>query len=264
MLRLADGLDKDWKDWLALNLERGCAKRDLYEVMISGGLDRDLVCRELDYKPLIADRVSNSGDDRPGFASCAENIRQLKSPHIDLFVVDNFLSADECRHVIEGIKHDLRPSTTTDDSDETFRTSHTCDLGILDDPFVDEIDQRICGLMGIDRALSETLQGQYYRLGEQFKAHTDYFEPEDFAQHTAQQGQRTWTFMIYLNTTAAGGETRFPRVDQVFSPRRGQALAWNNLLANGEVNPATLHHGMPVIRGYKAIVTKWFRQWPVA
>lgn len=259
---MTDGLNKDWRDWVALNLERGCAKQDLCEIMIREGLDAELVYRVLDYKPSTADRESGAGRGRPGFEILEGNIRRLESPHIDLLVVEDFLSTGECRRLVEIIKRDLRPSSTTDDSDKSFRTSRTCDLGILSNPWVDEIDRRICDIMGIDRLLSEPLQGQYYQVGEEFKPHTDYFEPVDYPEHTAHTGQRTWTFMVYLNTTAAGGETRFPRVDRNFSPRRGRALAWNNLLANGEVNPTTLHHGMPVVRGYKAIVTKWFRQRP--
>lgn len=259
---MAEGLNKDWHDWVALNLERGCAKQDLFEIMIREGFEPELVYRVLDYKPSPARRESGGAGSGPAFETLEDHIRRLESPHIDLFVVEDFLSAGECRRLVEIIKQDLRPSDTTDDSDKTFRTSRTCDLGILNHPWVNETDRRICDLMGIDPRSSEPLQGQYYQVGEEFKPHTDYFEPVDFPKYTARLGQRTWTFMVYLNTTAAGGETRFPRVNCNFSPRRGRALAWNNLLANGDVNPATLHHGTPVVRGYKAIVTKWFRQHP--
>ena len=45
------------------------------------------------------------------------------------------------------------------------------------------------------------MQGQRYEVGQEFKAHTDYFEPSgaDFAKFCAVAGQRTWTVMIYLN-----------------------------------------------------------------
>jgi prolyl 4-hydroxylase len=38
------------------------------------------------------------------------------------------------------------------------------------------------------------------------------------------------------------------------------ALFWNNLTAEGQPNPGTLHQGMPVKAGDKAIITKWFRR----
>lgn len=36
-------------------------------------------------------------------------------------------------------------------------------------------------------------------------------------------------------------------------------MAWNNLGADGQPNPATLHEALPVIRGLKYVITKWFR-----
>jgi len=39
----------------------------------------------------------------------------------------------------------------------------------------------------------------------------------------------------------------------------GTALLWNNIRSDGQLNGATLHHGMPVKSGYKAVITKWFR-----
>jgi prolyl 4-hydroxylase len=45
-----------------------------------------------------------------------------------------------------------------------------------------------------------------------------------------------------------------------FRPRRGLLLAWNNMAPDGKANPATLHEGMPVVKGVKYIVTKWFRE----
>ena len=36
--------------------------------------------------------------------------------------------------------------------------------------------------------------------------------------------------------------------------------AWNNMNPDGSPNVATLHEGMPVVKGTKYIVTKWFRE----
>ena len=62
------------------------------------------------------------------------------------------------------------------------------------------------------------------------------------------------------SSCTAGGGTAFLRLDHVFQPRRGRALAWNNLHANGAPNPDTLHAGLPVLQGAKTIITKWFRE----
>jgi prolyl 4-hydroxylase len=105
---------------------------------------------------------------------------------------------------------------------------------------------------------------QYYQINNQFKPHTDYFDPslrewEIFAAH---RGQRTWTVTIYLNDVLGGGHTYFPDLDISIAPQTGKALIWNNLLINGNVNPETLHQGSPVTRGEKYIITKWFRTRP--
>jgi len=43
-------------------------------------------------------------------------------------------------------------------------------------------------------------------------------------------------------------------------PPIARAAIWNNLKAHGTPNYDTLHHGVPVKAGYKAIITKWFRR----
>ena len=111
-------------------------------------------------------------------------------------------------------------------------------------------------LCGLNPAYGEPLQGQRYAVGQEFKPHTDYFTPggRDFQKFCALSGNRTWTFMIYLNDVAAGGATRFKMLDKTFQPERGKLLCWNNRLPNGAVNPATLHHGMKVRKGVKYVI----------
>ncbi len=122
----------------------------------------------------------------------------------------------------------------------------------------------ITGLLGLPPENGEPIQGQRYSPGQEFKPHTDTFEPGgyDFYVHTARGGQRTWTAMVYLNEPEDGGATRFKAIGKTIQPEVGKLLVWNNLLANGEPNPATIHHGMKVRRGTKYVLTKWFRERP--
>ena len=117
-------------------------------------------------------------------------------------------------------------------------------------------------LLGLPPDAGEPLQGQRYAPGQEFKPHTDTFEPGgyDFYVHTADNGQRTWTAMIYLNQPEDGGATRFKTIGKTVQPETGKLLAWNNLLPDGRPNPATLHQGMKVRRGTKYVLTKWFRE----
>ena len=65
--------------------------------------------------------------------------------------------------------------------------------------------------------------------------------------------------MIYLNSTEQGGETTFPLIDEEFSPSEGKAIIWCNLNPDLSPNNFSIHHARKVRKGYKAIITKWFR-----
>ena len=108
----------------------------------------------------------------------------------------------------------------------------------------------------------ETIQGQRYAVGQQFRAYHDYFAEHMpyFAEMEQVGGQRTWTAMIYLNEVEEGGATWFPRAGVRVRPQRGLLLAWDNMARDGAPNVQTLHEGTPVTAGTKYIVTKWFRE----
>ena len=126
------------------------------------------------------------------------------------------------------------------------------------------LEAKLTRALGIDPALGEPIQGQRYAPGQEFKPHTDTFEPggADFYRYCGEQGQRTWTAMIYLNEPAEGGATRFRALGKSIQPETGKLVAWNNLLLDGSPNPATIHQGMKVRAGTKTIVTKWYRERP--
>ena len=180
----------------------------------------------------------------------------------DIYYHRDFLPAAQCAALIRLIDANRRPSTLlSENPDAQFRTSESCDMDRWS-PDVRPTDEAIAGLLGIDASNGETMQGQRYAPGQQFRAHHDYFhEGEQYYDQVVQAGgQRTWTAMIYLNDVAEGGATWFPQAGIRVAPKRGLLLAWNNMNADGSPNPATLHEGMPVVKGTKYIVTKWFRE----
>jgi len=194
----------------------------------------------------------------------AEGVQRVPSLSLSLFIKPRFLDEAECRTLMTLIEAQRRPSTIADDiGDAVFRTSETCDLD-SDVPAVGEADEKIAALTGLDLSCGEPLQGQRYDVGQEFKPHTDYFEPNgtDYLRFCSATGQRTWTVMVYLNVPEAGGATRFKAIGKTIQPQAGKLLAWSNLGADGRVNPNTLHHGMKVRSGRKYIITKWFRERP--
>lgn len=187
---------------------------------------------------------------------------QVPARGLDLFVVQGFLTAKECGGLIARIDRHRRPSTILGTyPDPEFRTSESCDLH-PEDPLVQAVERKITGLMGIDPQCGETIQGQRYDVGQQFKGHHDFF-------HTSQPywqemklcgGQRSWTAMIFLNEVERGGQTFFDRANVRITPRAGNLLAWNNMDAEGQPNVMTHHQGMPVEAGIKYVITKWYRE----
>ena len=210
----------------------------------------------------MAEALQRSGDSPAARLAATPGVQRVPTRDLELFILRDFLDAGTCGALIERIDERRRPSEIADDVGVAdFRTSETCDLDWRD-PVVGEVDARIANLLGLPLGASEPIQGQRYAPGQEFKAHTDTFEPGgfDFYRHTAETGQRTWTAMIYLNEPEDGGATRFKTIGKTIQPETGKLLAWNNLLPDGRPNPATLHQGMKVRRGTKYIITKWFRE----
>ena len=205
--------------------------------------------------------------DRDGPAArliAAPGVQRVPTPALDLFVLRDFLNAADCAALAERIDARRRPSTVADDlGDAAFRTSETCDFDPAD-PLVAAVTQRIADLIGIPASHAEPIQGQRYAAGQEFKPHTDSFNPggADYFVHCADLGQRTWTAMAYLNQPEDGGATRFKAIGKTIRPEVGKLLLWNNLHPDGRPNDATLHQGMKVRKGVKYIVTLWFRERP--
>lgn len=196
--------------------------------------------------------------------SAQPGIQKVPSPKLTLFVRKNFLEPELCARLMALIDANRRPSTVSDyNGDAVFRTSETCDLS---DELAEteEVNRLVTAFTGLDPVHGEPLQGQRYQVGQEFKAHTDYFEPTgvDFEKFCSVAGQRTWTVMIYLNDVEAGGATRFKAIDKIVQPETGKLLAWSNLRPDGTPNPTTLHHAMKVRAGLKYVITKWFRERP--
>ena len=181
-----------------------------------------------------------------------------------MYSVDSFLTAQECDGLIAQIDAGCYPSTLYEQEKYAgVRTSQSCNLNIYD-PLVADIERRIAGLLGINPAWGEPLQGQRYRVGECFQDHVDFFYVDQpyWEEYSSHGGQRTWTAMIYLSEVERGGGTGFSLLDLRIEPKPGRILIWNNMAEDGSPNGWVLHSGQPVDEGVKYIVTKWYRERP--
>jgi prolyl 4-hydroxylase len=270
---MAKAFDDAWKQWIQHNVQRGCSLDELFRILVDEGFDYESVRRELRHTPAVDLAVIANPLKPPASFTAGEvpqkpdqglmpGLKSLSSRQLEIYTSDHFLSPQECGELVDLMRGHLRQSeiSAADEQDRSFRISRTCHFDQLDHPLVHTIDDRICRAMQTTRAYAEPTQAQYYDVGGVFKPHTDYFESYEVDKYsTATLGQRTWTFMIYLNEPEGGGETAFTAAGLVLPPITGRAVIWNNLLPNGQPNPGSIHQGSPVTKGFKAIITKWFR-----
>jgi prolyl 4-hydroxylase len=173
----------------------------------------------------------------------------------EIFAAADFLSPTECTRIIGMIDEVARPSPVYGGPDAaTYRTSYSGDVD-PSDSFVRMIERRICDLMGIEQSWSEVFQGQRYEPGQEFRGHFDWYDTtaDYWPGETKRGGQRSWTAMVWL---------KFTRLGLGFPPQTGSLLMWNNALPDGRPNVDVMHAGMPVVRGVKYVITKWFRTRP--
>ncbi|EZP73517.1 2OG-Fe(II) oxygenase [Sphingomonas paucimobilis] len=220
----------------------------------------------------MTDVIDDGGIASPARARIGEAVRarlernpmvsRIDAPRLEIYGRRDFLSAEECAGLRALIDAGAQPSTLFSGSaNADYRTSHSCNLDPWD-PLVMSISGRICALTGLPSENGETLQGQRYAVGQEYKPHCDYF-PVTANYWQAMRttgGQRSWTAMIYLSAVEAGGETHFPHCEFMVPPVEGMILLWNNMKPDGAPNPDSLHAARPVERGEKYVVTKWFRE----
>jgi len=191
---------------------------------------------------------------------------KLPTDMAEIYAIGDFLDPAECERLIEMIDLVATPSELFDEASyaDGFRTSYSGNFD-REDSFVKAISRRIDDVLGINPICGETIQGQRYLPGQEFKPHNDWFyvDQDYWKGERKRGGQRSWTAMIFLNTVEEGGETHFTEVGVKVEPKPGVLMLWNNASPDGTPNEGTMHAGTPVIRGIKYVITRWYRtrQW---
>lgn len=188
-------------------------------------------------------------------------VHKLPADKAELFVVADFMTPAECEQMREMIDAVAKPSPAYLNSEgKTSRTSYSGDVDPWN-PFVLKIQRRIDDWLGIPGDYGETIQGQRYQPGQEFHSHYDWFRTDApyWPHQKSTGGQRSWTTMVFLNDVEEGGKTDFPALGFAIEPKPGTLLAWNNATPEGYSNEWTIHAGMPVTKGVKYIITRWYR-----
>jgi prolyl 4-hydroxylase len=272
-------LTSDWCRWISENLTRGCDPQALVADMVR--CDFSLATASAAVFDLLDQQASVLPDTSYVYetarlpsgtliAAADRDVRvvmRLEKPVIAF--LDNVLDVDECDELVRRAMDKLQRSTIVDPATGTYevipdRSSDGTFFALNADPFIARLDQRIAALMNWPVENGEGLQILRYRTGGQYTPHFDYFPPNDpgSKKHMAHGGQRVSSLIIYLNNVEDGGSTVFPELNLKVGPKKGAAVYFEYCNSRGQIDPLTLHGGMPVLKGEKWIATKWMRQGP--
>ena len=199
----------------------------------------------------------------------ADNVTMFSADPI-LYVVNDFLSNDECEAFIDASKGKLKPSTVISPDkhiQHESRSSENCWIEHSANDIVHEVSKRFSILVQMPIRNAEQYQLVYYKKGAQYKPHFDSFDYKtaDGKKNWEPGGQRMITVIAYLNDVEEGGETGFPELGINIPPNKGDAVVFHNTLPDDaathpRINPRSLHGGMPVHKGEKWMVNLWFRE----
>ena len=188
-----------------------------------------------------------------------------------VFLIENFLTHQECDHLIKRAKPLLKRSTVVSDQMENGNVNALDDArtskGMFlekptKDPILKRIEKRIAELTQLPEDNGEGMQILSYGLYAEYKPHYDFFDPDTpgGAACYNRGGQRLASLIIYLADTAEGGETIFPYADVSVKPIKGNAVLFYNCTPDGTEDPLSLHGSAPVLSGEKWVAVKWLRQ----
>lgn len=265
------------REWILSTSRSGCSLADLLKMLKDAGYggeqSRQIVARVLNMplaQVLAASKQKIVGlrtkhPHAPSQMVGDHPVRVTVSTDAPVVrVLENLLTADECDDLIGEAKPRLARALTVDvdgrhQVDER-RTSQGMFFAIGETPLVQKIEQRIADLLAMPVSHGEGLQILHYQPGQEYEPHFDWFNPEQpgFSAVTARGGQRIASVVMYLNTPEEGGGTAFPRIGLTVTAMRGSAVYF----AYDTGDEASLHAGLPVIKGEKWIATKWLRERP--
>lgn len=269
-------LSNEWRSWIAQNLARGCDPQTLVADMIRSHFDPEFAFSAVmgSSAATATHCVEEYSYEQPRLATGNVLVADGRAMRVLLRVerpqvafIENILDADECDELVRRSTSNLTRSTTVDPESGAGaiianRSSEGTYFPIEADPFIARLDRRIAALMNAPVENGEGLQILHYHTGGEYTPHFDYFPPADpgSAAHIANGGQRIASLIMYLNDVAAGGSTVFPELKLTVGPKKGAGVYFEYCNSRGQVDPLTLHGGLPVIEGEKWIATKWVRQ----
>lgn len=174
-----------------------------------------------------------------------------------IVILGNVLSDEECDQLIQMSKDRMNRSKIGNTREvDDLRTSSSMFFEEAENALVSKIEHRVSQIMNIPVEHGEGLQILNYEIGQEYKAHFDFFK----STSKAASNPRISTLVMYLNDVEQGGETYFPKLGLSVTPQKGMAVYFEYFYDNQELNDLTLHGGAPVVIGDKWAATQWMRR----
>jgi hypothetical protein len=194
---------------------------------------------------------------------------QFESPRVG--VIERFLPAPFCAWLVGRARPGLMPAAIVDGvtgrlAASRDRTNSNAHFPFLDTDIIVLLAQaRIAAALGAPASHLEPPSVLNYQVGQLFDAHYDFLDPAEagYAAELAALGQRTATFLVYLNDGFEGGDTHFPKLDWAYRGGAGDAVFFWNASPAGAVERTLLHAGRAPTRGEKWLFSQWVRDRPV-
>ncbi|MBX9976293.1 2OG-Fe(II) oxygenase [Cytobacillus firmus] len=174
-----------------------------------------------------------------------------------IVILGNVLSHEECDQLIQQSKDRMQRSKVANSLEvDELRTSSSTFFHEGENEIVARIEKRVSQIMNIPVEHGEGLQILNYKIGQEYKAHFDFFS----STSRAASNPRISTLVMYLNDVEQGGETYFPKLNISVSPQKGMAVYFEYFYNDQNLNDLTLHGGAPVVIGDKWAATQWMRR----
>lgn len=188
-----------------------------------------------------------------------------QSPRV--VTVEGFLPPAVCDWLIERARGKLKPARVYDDGtggprQADDRNNFDCEFHPFEtDVVMAVVRARIGAATGIAQARMEGFALLHYEVGQRFVRHFDFLDPAvaGLAADMARRGQRIATALVYLNEDFEGAETEFPMLALKWKGRKGDAIFFWNVDAQGQGDRRTLHAGLAPTRGEKWLLSQFIR-----
>ncbi|WP_294301255.1 2OG-Fe(II) oxygenase [uncultured Chryseobacterium sp.] len=167
--------------------------------------------------------------------------------HPEIFLIENFLTNEECDHYIELTKDQVFEEAKINMQGRQVMSKgirNNDRLMVFDNKLAENLFQKVVGFLPqIHENYKVTGFNEMFRIykyspGQRFKMHRD-------GSYIRNEHEKSfYTFLIYLNDDFEGGETEFEGLFTV-APKKGSALVFHHPLR---------HEGKTLISGLKYVL----------